>query len=456
MRTRCPRRGIVLLLLGCGACDVGSLPSRSELSVLVSDENSAYPTLRLSMSLNEVAEGLTRSDQLTPDLVLAGELVDVFDVTGLADGGFAVADRGAFQVVRFDGEGAEVHRFGRRGDGPGDFRGPVGIAEADGHLLVWDADSNKRFSVFSEAGELVEVARDLIDGDWQQLEFRRPYAWEHRPYQWGWEETTRRLQVLGGYPILQVQPSEILAKERGLVDSLWVPDAHLVRLDIGLTVLDTLSAVGGVPLASVGSGADGFPVFRNVLYDALPVWTAGDGWLAIGHGDSDHLTITRSSGDVTAVVEWPHDREAVDRALQDRYAEWLVSERFLKRGNDEERERMSGLSSRERRRGREWNRNNNSWGDSVPRITQAFGDGGCLWIAGFNVEHYRDGASTILVGLDLEHRRLLGVVSLPESPSRVLDIRYGLLYATYYDDNALQHLARYRLPGLCGRAETGS
>ena len=72
----------------------------------------------------------------------------------LSDGGFAVLEQVPAEIRVFDASGVFLRRIGREGDGPGEFRSPLGVAALAGDtLLVWDRGS-RRLSWFSIDGAL--------------------------------------------------------------------------------------------------------------------------------------------------------------------------------------------------------------------------------------------------------------------------------------------------------------
>jgi hypothetical protein len=74
--------------------------------------------------------------------------------TRLSDGGFAVLEQVPAEIRVFDASGVFVRRIGREGDGPGEFRSPVGMAALAGDtLLIWDRGA-RRLSWFSIDGTL--------------------------------------------------------------------------------------------------------------------------------------------------------------------------------------------------------------------------------------------------------------------------------------------------------------
>ncbi len=79
-------------------------------------------------------------------------------VVALDGGGWAVCDTHYHRVLVFDTAGAIVRSFGRRGDEPGAFRYPVGIAtDRRGHLFVCEYGGNDRVQEFTPDGRFVNA-----------------------------------------------------------------------------------------------------------------------------------------------------------------------------------------------------------------------------------------------------------------------------------------------------------
>ncbi len=98
--------------------------------------------------------------KLHKDIPLAGQfggsgiLNRPRDVWVDKDGRVYVADSGDSQVVVFDKSGKEIERWGKRGNGKGDFLEPWGIAVDDGKIYVSDT-WNHRIQVFSGKGKFL-------------------------------------------------------------------------------------------------------------------------------------------------------------------------------------------------------------------------------------------------------------------------------------------------------------
>ncbi len=83
------------------------------------------------------------------------------DVTALAftpDGELVVVDRGELEVTVFTGEGTEVVRWGREGQGPGEFVRTLGRLAVSGHATL-AIDNARRVQVFTVTGEVLQSQR---------------------------------------------------------------------------------------------------------------------------------------------------------------------------------------------------------------------------------------------------------------------------------------------------------
>ena len=120
----------------------------------------------------------------------------------LSDGGFAVLEQVPAEVRVFDPSGQFLHRVGRDGDGPGEFRSPVGLRVlADDTILVWDRGA-QRLSWFSIEGTLE-----------RELTVREP----------GGIRTIRRMALspIGGALVLGATTTEEDLGNQGRVRETW-------------------------------------------------------------------------------------------------------------------------------------------------------------------------------------------------------------------------------------------
>jgi DNA-binding beta-propeller fold protein YncE len=97
--------------------------------------------------------------------------------TGLSvapDGRIFVADTHYHRIIAYDADGREVMRFGRYGEGPGEFIYPTDIAFApDGRLYVSEYGGNDRVQVFTPEGEFLFAFGSFGPGPGQ---FNRPQS----------------------------------------------------------------------------------------------------------------------------------------------------------------------------------------------------------------------------------------------------------------------------------------
>ncbi len=78
------------------------------------------------------------------------------------------------RIEIFDADGNFIRAFGKRGDGPGHFAQPKGIAiDCDGHIWVADAMQN-RVQVYSSEGQLLIYmgsAQGILPGMFSGLQY---------------------------------------------------------------------------------------------------------------------------------------------------------------------------------------------------------------------------------------------------------------------------------------------
>ncbi len=96
--------------------------------------------------------------------VLFGEIVTVL---GSDSGGLVVADNSTTEILRFDGDGRLVLRFGREGEGPGEMNGIMRVFPGEQTLLAYDRWA--RTHVFSAEGEYLRSIPMHTTGDGLRL-----------------------------------------------------------------------------------------------------------------------------------------------------------------------------------------------------------------------------------------------------------------------------------------------
>ncbi len=276
-------------MLGCGG--VSDARSREALTAFARDENGVL-ILTLSQPLNAIPASGPGVTILAADLELGGaesDLMHVTDVATFPDGRFAVLDRLAFSVWLYSPRGALIKTLGREGSGPMEFKRPRAVAAMGEHLVVWDRNSSKEFTVFDTAGTVLGTTPVPIDGDWMALQLR--------------------------------------------VDTLA-----------------TSVAPPNVLRSDVPRGPDIYPHFNQPIFSPRPVWAATERWIAIGHGDSSAIEVRDRYGAQILRVEWPRDERGISDEDRFQHACVRMQEEVDKAGKDAVKAQF--ISYRARRRAR--------------------------------------------------------------------------------------------------------
>lgn len=135
------------------------------------------------------------------------------DVAVAPDGSFYVSDGyGNSRVARFSSDGKFIADWGHKGDGPGEFDTPHGIAlDLEGRVYVADR-SNGRIQVFTPDGKFLH--------QWKSAELGRPWA-----------------LAFGADSYLYVLDGGDLKP--------WPPDrSHILKLDLNGNILETWASFG--------------------------------------------------------------------------------------------------------------------------------------------------------------------------------------------------------------------
>lgn len=206
-----------------------------------------------------------------------GEL-DLYRVSGavfLPDGGLAIANSGAHEIVFLDPEGAPVRRYGREGQGPGEFASlrAIGLS-TDGVLWAYD-DRLGRLTMVPDPGEeprtrplrpadrVTSLEPLLVDLEGPVLAIRG----EHRMFKMSGESRDT-------VPLFMVQPG-------GAADTL--------RRWPGLEKAFTAVEDGGSAQMRIGFGRD--------LYTASHTGTA-----VLGSSDAIDLSVFDDQGELSMKI----------------------------------------------------------------------------------------------------------------------------------------------------------
>ncbi|MYF63996.1 MAG: hypothetical protein F4058_07115 [Rhodothermaceae bacterium] len=159
---RCSQVLLVALMVLGAACG-GQPPAEPVATVLPGEE---FVTLDTTGAVVVTSAPLSSDATCTiseePTLVIGDNEDDdnqwfsVIRGTGrLSDGSIVVADHSAAEVRIYDRQGRHLRSMGRSGEGPGEFRQPLGVWVTSGDV-IWAGDFRPwRYNVFAAEGELV-------------------------------------------------------------------------------------------------------------------------------------------------------------------------------------------------------------------------------------------------------------------------------------------------------------
>lgn len=403
----------------------------------------------LSHPVNVIAGGGVQASEARQTLRLGHperEFAHIADVAELPDGRFAVLDRRERRVWIYDVTGSLVRSFGREGDGPGEFRNPLALTYADSVIVVWQGGSINAFTMFKEDGTLISTMPRLVEGDWDAHAFRSPHL-DNDDFQQGPEDITRRLGAWpsGGF-LHQLQPPERRGQE-GTVPS------HLIHYSLEAGVTDTTATL----VAAVGRPDPTIPSYISAqrtipLYSGRPLWASGDGWFATAQGDSPRIDIWTQGGEHAYAIRWRPASLPVTDDNRMEFAE-LAVEAALE--EDAEFERMWRWLPPPIKRShlRTYLERNTHWfADAFAEVAAVYGVGRCLFVAGYRADDYLDGTARTLLAVDVQARRVAGIVHVPRTSARIREIGEESIYVSDRNDQGVWQLERFA-HGIACRGE---
>lgn len=457
-------RSLLLALIPC-ALLLSGCETEAPPGIALGTEQSSLdgvPMLSLSHTPTEIQAGVRGAVTLEADLTLGEDenpdgdawFGAAADVAGFDDGSFAVFDRVRTRILMFDSTGTVTAVYGREGDAPGEYKHPFALEAVGDHLVALDGGSLTALTVLDRSGSVRGTAERTPGGDWVRPTFRSPYL-RIEGAQRGTEDATRRLAAYGDTGFLVfVQLSELEDYGR----SFPAPPAYLIRYGLDGRMRDTVVELVGPPTTVRDRINENIVIYEQKLYVARPVFAAGDGWLATGHGDSAHVTVRSFEGDTLLRVRWPARRRAPTDEEKVEAAQWILAIRVAnfpisRRMAEEEsrRERQEGI--------RVTAFEDTPFADSVPYLTAAYGHGNCLFLSGFSAEDWPEGTGLTWLVIDVRRGVLEAVLRFrPERAGEPLFFeREGAAmreftarhaYTMSRDADGLFYVHRYTLPSL--------
>jgi hypothetical protein len=232
----------------------------------------------------------------SPEREITGdELFEVRDVHPLGSGQIAVGASGSGAVLIYDGDGELVLRFGRTGDGPGEFRRIENLVGLPGDSLgVYDSRLH-RLTVFSHSGEfgrVVSLAELVPPGSSANL--------------------------------LALDDGLVFVGISGLsgegTEGVYRNTAPSYRLDMEGEVATKYGEFPGLE-AFFGIGMMG----RAPFGAALAVATSGTR-LVVGTAEEPELLVFGLDGELSRIIRWADTDRTINQERMDEYLEFLLAQ----------------------------------------------------------------------------------------------------------------------------------
>lgn len=426
---------IALLIAGCGEPD----PERVDFVSSVSDSGGVkILTFDIPLDFRNAEVAAT---ELEADLTLGG-VTDGFghiaDVVGFDDGRFAVLDRDNLSIALFTPAGTVYRQFGRKGQGPGEFADPLALARFGDKLVVRDSRTRAPLVIFDTTGRVVATGKAIPDGDWATAGIRSvgvPVT--DAPYYMPAEDITARFIGIGPSGFAYVLQSAPDMQPDGESEST----AYLIRFDSLGVPSDTIDRAPG-PRDYPSKTRPGQRL-DQAWYVGRPLWAAGANWFARAHGDSTTIAVTAFTNAEMLSIRLSPTRLPIRDIDKEAFAKWYYSEGVMKHGSAENIALLKGIigTSREKRYTGQIVENLR-WAEMAPTVSALYGDGRCLWIAGFAPQDYPTGRSLTWIRVNVETAEVK-VVRIPRRGARVREFAGGFVYVTYHDSDGVQYLERY-------------
>lgn len=226
----------------------------------------------------------------------AYQLYQVTGVVPLADGAVAVANTGSHEVRVYGADGGFRWSVGGEGDGPGEFRGELGLARLPGDSQVVYDDFARRLTILSPDGAVARVAP--VPDSLPNLELVGVFDDGTLVI------SSRHLRLSPGLNADSVVFHRVASSGRWLGPVTWVRRGHVF-----LAVFDGFPVLDDQPFAPRGTAAVG-----SVL--------------ALATGADPDLRVWTSDGRPAGRIAWDAGSEPVPltEALTDRWREWNLAD----------------------------------------------------------------------------------------------------------------------------------
>jgi len=382
----------VVLLLACSRGPDSGTPGRATAPLEPTTRDSAGGTIH-----EHPGDAIDRAPEIVIEsaatALLSGddELTDVTGVMGLsrlADGRFAGFDGSTRAVRIFSAEGVSLASYGRRGEGPGEFRGVERIVILPGDTVLvtdWTAQRVTLVHPDEGIGRIEAIPSRGIGQSFQVVGAMSTGEW-----------------------LMQPTSSRLLMRNAGLTPDTarQLMPIGVYRSGSGAATFDTIVVQHAPPLRRFPHRNSGTTETMEgpARFAAWPIAGVWDG-LAVTNSNEDwQLRVYDATGAVRRIVRFDRPREPLTPGLRDS----LIAQQV--EGVREMVAKNPQMARFENPDDAEFNARNAAWSDSLPPFLQVVPSGGrVLWL--WEHQFMRDHATTLLaIATD---GRLLGRLTIP-------------------------------------------
>lgn len=424
---------------------VNSVVSRTADSIVVRLSHS--PTVAsLSMPSEPSAPDSVERVMLPVDV---GE-GHIADVEALPDGRVALLLRDLREVVVLR-NGVVEQRFGRRGEGPGEFQSPLAVESTDSGFAVLDRD---KVELFGTDG--VSVGRPRLPWlpDWSLQRFTKPGVYFRSPFQSGPEDVSRRLAqfgpdfiVLGGERSVSALPPQDNRTEYLPLSILRLSSLTLAADSIGSvrgserTLSNIMITDGrGQPMTDIVRPAD------EPLFGARPLVAGTATWFAVFDPANDRVAITAPALAERRVIVWPNDSVQLTDSARVQAYDWLMRDFVAGAPNEADAGKWTRYLQRETFAEKLRQSQSYAMSATLASVAAIFATRHCLWLVGTDLRDFSDGKGHWGIAVDVETGEARGPFRLATRGSELKDIGFGFAYFTSRTDEGEFILERTPLP----------
>lgn len=221
------------------------------------------------------------------------QLFDVRGVTQLSDGTIAVLNGGSHEIRFYDSTGGFLRSTGRHGNGPGEFRFPVGMVRSADTLIVIDM-SARRFTYIGPDGRLVRTKPSTVG-------------------------LSGFVAFLDSSTFLAAEPLRHRSEGEGIFQRPYVARA----VDIESGVADTLGTFG--TLAEMRTFAGEIVATTRVPFTVHPGFRVSDGEIYVAEGHTSDIRVFDRDGQLIRVIRTTLAPSPVTAADYSRYVEHEIA-----------------------------------------------------------------------------------------------------------------------------------